>query len=354
VDTNHNGLSDQFEPALGGHPLPLPDHDADGIDDHRDLDSDGDGISDVVESGGVDANADGRQDGADANHDGIVDTVVATAPGGHALPRPDTDGDGTIDALDLDSDNDGISDQLEGRLDSDHDGIPDSLDAPGHLETAVRGVGAIDPLTAAGLLVALGLTLLRRSKLALRTVPAVLAAAVLSHPGAAVAAEPTDEGYYVGLDAGLSRLKPRDRDGGFRVDDSKSIGFRATLGYAWSAHWSAEAFYADGGKAGISSDNPNVGHLGDIDYKMVGVGAEWLPLAAGRDARYFPLVKVGLVRIDNSASSAAIVYDKLHDVGVFFGAGGAMRLGRSWLAQAEVVSYDKDELFVTLGLRKHW
>ena len=52
------------------------------------------------------------------------------------------------DSLDLDSDNDGISDSREGRGDSDHDGIPDSLDAPGHLETAVRGAGAFDPLTA--------------------------------------------------------------------------------------------------------------------------------------------------------------------------------------------------------------
>ena len=354
VDTNHTGLSDPFEPTVGGHALPLPDSDHDGVDNHRDLDSDGDGISDVIESGGVDANGDGRQDGADADHDGISEVAVGTAPGGNALPRPDTDADGISDALDLDSDNDGISDSREGRVDSDRDGIPDSLDAPGHLETAVRGAGAIDPLTVAGLLAALGLVLLRRVKGA-RALPAALAASVLlAQPGAAHAADPTAEGWYVGLDAGFSRLDPRNRDGGFKVDDDQGTGFRVSAGYAWSMHWSAEAFYADGGKAGISSDNPNVGHLGDLEYKMLGVGVEWLPLANGRKAKFFPLVKLGAVQIDNSSSSPAIVYEKLNDVGVYIGGGGGVRLGKSWLAQAEVVSYDQDELFITIGIRKHW
>lgn len=42
----------------------------------------------------------------------------------------DTDGDGIIDSIDLDDDNDGIPDTLEGNglLDKDNDGIPDSLD----------------------------------------------------------------------------------------------------------------------------------------------------------------------------------------------------------------------------------
>jgi hypothetical protein len=84
------------------------------------------------------------------------------------------------------------------------------------------------------------------------------------------------------------------------------------------------------------------------------VGVEWLPLGKGRQAKFFPLVKLGAVQIDNSSSSPAVVYEKLNDVGVYIGGGGGMRLGKSWIAQAEVVSYDKDELFITLGVRKHW
>jgi hypothetical protein len=172
-------------------------------------------------------------------------------------------------------------------------------------------------------------------------------------PGAQ-AAEPVSEGMYVGLDAGLSRLEPRNRDGGYRVDDKQSTGLRFEVGYAWSAHWSAEAFYADGGKAGISSDNPAVGHLGDIDYTMWGVGAEWVPLGAGRAAKFFPLIKLGAVQISNSTNSHQILYKKLNDVGVYIGGGAGLRLGQSWLAQAEVVSYDQDELFFTLGVRKYF
>ena len=41
---------------------------------------------------------------------------------------PDSDGDGVIDALDLDDDNDGILDSVEGTGDSDSDGIIDALD----------------------------------------------------------------------------------------------------------------------------------------------------------------------------------------------------------------------------------
>lgn len=360
VDTNGNGLSDQFESTLGGRTLPLPDSDGDGAGNHRDVDSDGDGTADVIEGGGRDMNGDGRQDGPDADQDGLADSADSTATGGRALPRPDSDGDGTPDGLDEDSDNDGVGDRLEGRGDSDGDGIPDSLDAPGGLQTAVRGTGGFDPLTLLGLAGAFVLLVLRRR--ALHVVPITVIALGGMQPGTASAAEAkrraapeaTQTGFYVGVDAGISRLEPRNPGGGYVVNDESSPGYRALIGYAWSAQWSAEAFYADGGKAGISSDTPAVGHLGDIAYKLSGVGVEWAPVDAGRNARFFPLLKAGAVRIDNSASASQIVYDKVNDVGVYIGGGAGLRLGASWRAQAEIVSYDQDELFMSLGIRKHW
>jgi hypothetical protein len=183
----------------------------------------------------------------------------------------------------------------------------------------------------------------------------VIVAALALAPVAAQAEDlPVSKGLYVSLDAGVSRLQPRNRDGGYEVDDGQSLGLRLSAGYAWSAHWSAEAFYADGGKAGISSDNPSVGHLGDIEYKMAGVGVEWLPLHGGRAAKYFPLVKLGIVQITNSTSSDQILYKKLNDAGLYLGAGAGMRVGDTWIVQGEVVSYDKDELFYTFGFRKHF
>ena len=356
VDVNGNGLSDQFETALGGHALPLPDTDADGTDNHRDLDSDGDGFGDVIESGGADANGDGRQDGSDADHDGLADSADGTLPGGHVLVRPDTDHDGMPDSLDVDSDNDGVSDTREGRGDSDGDGIPDSLDAPGSLQTAVRGAGAFDPLTLLAFMGLIAWVTLRRTgrRAAARVLPIAVAAVVFAQSGTANAADVLRKGWYLGFDTGMSRLEPRNRDGGYKVDDGQSFGYRITAGYAWSQNWSAEAFFADGGKAGISSDNPAVGHLGDIDYKVFGLGLEWMPFDRGINEKWFPLVKFGASHIQNTSSSSQIVYEKLNDVGVYFGGGAGLRFGASWIAQAEVVSYDADELFFTVGIRKHF
>ncbi|HEU5133782.1 MAG TPA: outer membrane beta-barrel protein [Steroidobacteraceae bacterium] len=349
VDVNGNGLSDSFESSLGGRALPLPDNDTDGIDNHRDLDSDGDSLSDVVESGGVDANGNGRQDGSDSDHDGLVDTVDSTT-GGRALARPDTDGDGMNDSLDLDSDNDAILDSREGRGDFDGDGVPDSIDKQGTLQTAVRGAGALDPLSLLGMLAVIGCIALRRT--ARRAAPVVALASLVA--GQAGAADVPGKGWYVGLDTGMSRLEPQNDDGGYKVDDSQSFGYRVTAGYAWNRNWSIEGFFADGGDAGISSDNPGVGHLGDIGYKVFGVGFQWLPFDGGIDEQWFPLLKFGASHIQNNATSSQIVYEKLNDLGVYFGGGAGMRLGQSWVGQAEVVSYDADELFFTVGIRKHF
>ena len=61
----------------------------------------------------------------DVDLDGIADEIDPEI----TLPV-DSDGDGVIDAIDLDDDNDGIPDDVEGNglLDTDGDGIPDSLD----------------------------------------------------------------------------------------------------------------------------------------------------------------------------------------------------------------------------------
>ncbi|MCB1756367.1 MAG: hypothetical protein KDJ38_12640, partial [Gammaproteobacteria bacterium] len=119
-DGDGDGLDDTVQSAL----LAIPDTDADGEPDYRDLDSDSDGISDLVEAGGIDADADGRIDApSDADNDGLDDNLAA-AP----LPVPDTDGDGTVDVLDLDSDGDGISDAIEGLGDTDNDGLANYLD----------------------------------------------------------------------------------------------------------------------------------------------------------------------------------------------------------------------------------
>ncbi|WP_207784919.1 hypothetical protein, partial [Flavobacterium difficile] len=77
-----------------------------------------DGVNDYTENGGSpagDANSDGVADGPDTDGDGIVDTQDNTVGFGdvNANPTADFDGDGLPNYLDLDSDNDGLSDVVE-------------------------------------------------------------------------------------------------------------------------------------------------------------------------------------------------------------------------------------------------
>ena len=113
TDSNLDGINDNF------------DADRDGIINQLDLDSDNDGVPDIIEAGGVDTNGDGRIDGAfvDADNDGLNDVYDPTLSGDALLNR-DSDGDGIPNSKDLDSDNDGISDIWEagGQSIDDHNG----------------------------------------------------------------------------------------------------------------------------------------------------------------------------------------------------------------------------------------
>ncbi|MEM9191569.1 MAG: MYXO-CTERM sorting domain-containing protein [Myxococcota bacterium] len=105
------------------------DRDGDGVANHLDLDADNDGLSDALEGGAVDADGDGAIDGC-------VDTDtngVCDSVDATALPVPNTDGSGAPDFLDLDSDGDGLTDASEsGSGDADRDGRPDGfLDGDG-------------------------------------------------------------------------------------------------------------------------------------------------------------------------------------------------------------------------------
>lgn len=137
VDSNGDGVNDNM------------DKDLDGIPNYLDRDSDNDGITDTIESFGVDADGDGRIDNfSDADNDGLSDNVDGNTSGGNflrfsglGLGAIDTDSDGIPNYLDLDSDNDGIPDIIEiygtdsgnsakisGYMDTDGDGIADEVD----------------------------------------------------------------------------------------------------------------------------------------------------------------------------------------------------------------------------------
>ena len=120
------------------------DIDRDGIPNVLDLDSDNDGIFDIVEAGlgSYDTNGDGlfnNQDAGfqDSDLDGIADIVDVDQTGVVFYPD-DADGDLIYDPYDIDSDQDGIIDLVEGQnsqnfislsgSDQDRDGIDDAFD----------------------------------------------------------------------------------------------------------------------------------------------------------------------------------------------------------------------------------
>ncbi len=111
------------------------DTDMDNGENHIDLDSDNDGVSDLVESG-----ADAALIAADTNYDGTV--TVAEAESILGVGNADIDGDGLMDIFDLDlsSTTEALSVGTVPRqsdasiadikdLDSDEDGIPDTVEA---------------------------------------------------------------------------------------------------------------------------------------------------------------------------------------------------------------------------------
>lgn len=139
-DNDNDGECDVLMPAY--------DIDRDGVPDHYDLDSDNDGIPDLVEAGHgqPDANGDGVIDGAPAafGQNGLYNPIASNPDAQNAVEtysRFNKDGDTVPDHDDLDSDNDGINDVAEagygasdtndnGRIDNGS-GLPPTVDLDG-------------------------------------------------------------------------------------------------------------------------------------------------------------------------------------------------------------------------------
>ena len=150
-DDDNDGVLDVDEDINGDGDFMNDDTDGDGIPNVFDLDSDNDGIVDVIEGGGQDPDGDGiigTGPITDADNDGLDDSVdnynsgapVGEVTNGTPLPLPNTDNDGNglYNVIDIDSDNDGIVDNIEGQAsngftpptgnDQDQDGIDDAYD----------------------------------------------------------------------------------------------------------------------------------------------------------------------------------------------------------------------------------
>lgn len=147
TDVNQNGWDDAYEVIIIAS-----DADLDGVSDYYDLDSDNDGIYDLVESGStaIDANFDGIIDGNQVSFgiNGLSNSLETTTDNGILnYTINNTDGDGLANYVDLDSDNDSCSDVIEagftdGNNDSYLGNIPVTVNANGLVTNAANGYTA--------------------------------------------------------------------------------------------------------------------------------------------------------------------------------------------------------------------
>ncbi|SEC55765.1 hypothetical protein SAMN04489761_3319 [Tenacibaculum sp. MAR_2009_124] len=117
----------------------FPDFDKDGIPNHLDLDSDNDGIYDIVEAGtgSMDTNNDGTIDSitstsGDTDNDGLADSIEAINGQNTGTAARETSA-GTVDYLNADSDDDGCSDANEAYNNRNADGNGDTYYNPSNL-----------------------------------------------------------------------------------------------------------------------------------------------------------------------------------------------------------------------------
>ncbi|MFK5879569.1 MAG: Ig-like domain-containing protein [Flavobacteriaceae bacterium] len=135
VDTNSDGIVDLF------------DFDFDGIPNHFDLDSDNDGIFDIVEATNTALDTD--SDGITNSSVGIngLDNTVENNDTFLALINytiPNTDSTGNANYLDIDADNDGIVDNIEGQATDSYIPPNNTIDSNGIDSAYQTGITPVD------------------------------------------------------------------------------------------------------------------------------------------------------------------------------------------------------------------
>ena len=152
VDANNTGANNS---SVG---LGLINLDGDVVPNFLDLDSDNDGIPDIVEVGAPDVNNNGKVDGfTDVNNDGMHDGYVGVTAllqtgadvnsdgKADSYPNKNFDNDFRPNVYDMDSDADGIVDVIESGLpDADLNGIVDGVIGANGWSTTVSVMPAIN------------------------------------------------------------------------------------------------------------------------------------------------------------------------------------------------------------------
>jgi len=369
---------DGFDDGVAAQGTGVRDTDGDGLPDQTDLDRDGDGVSDLAEAGGKDADGDRRIDvlkdedadhipdgvdvdftgGADVDGDGIDDVADIDFVDGL-----DTDGDGIVDHLDPDADGNGLADAFDDGFGT-NDGAPAFQQASGDIETGIGGSalgcsigvpgtrgGAFDP--SFGLLLGAGLAFVavRRRRRLVR--PVFVAGSALAVGGCSLLGMDSPAGrdsdfdgrVYAGGGVLGSQVEPDVNEGaGVSLDEDRSVGGSLAIGYDISERFSVEGHVASLGEATFDPD-------GDIAYQVGGISGLVYGLGDADDRlvregfSVFGRLGVGTMR--NQADG--VEFERVNDFHLLAGAGVEYGFTNGLALRGEVVAHETDAKYGQLG-----
>ena len=404
IDGNNDGLDDN----MAANPVRERDTDQDGVPDQVDLDSDGDGFSDLIEAGGVDIDNDGIVDVlADSDNDGIPDIADASITRGEDSDQDgiddmfdvtftsgnDADGDGIADQFDPDNDGNGFvgpaDDDGQGNPmqlpDSNGDGTPDvqQSGAVSGVETGLDGSGfgcsvsstspkGPDPLLFLMLFASMvslfwkkirrvvnrpsrntqglrkaGLVAAAVSSLALAGCSSIGLGGLGGFGNAKSGSSTPHKGrFYAGVGGLASMLEPNaDKDDTVSVDETSSFGGSVQLGYDITNRFSIEAHGADLGEATF---NPS----GSVGYQVAGLSALMYGLNneedRGRREGFSVFGRLGGGTMRNQGDG--VRFDRLNDYHLLAGLGLEYGFENGLAVRGEVIAHETDAKYAQLGL----
>ncbi|WP_216597463.1 invasin domain 3-containing protein [Marinagarivorans algicola] len=377
VDDNNDGLADFINTAF----TPI-DSDNDMQPDFRDLDSDNDGLFDLIE-----AMTNRSSENLDKDGDGRIDRILRSGVAANLMTPIDTDKDATPDYRDVDSDGDGFSDTLEG-----NDYYRDLDD--GELTTAVKGSGgSINGIMLIGLFL---LTLLRLyisllglkagrllacvsiKKIGIYGGVIVLSGMLLGQVSNAQESHPASNRYcgtylneytdkpqgflscwYGGLGLGLARIHPEGRANGWATGDNTDTGWHLVVGRHFTPRIFAELKYADLGEAGVDNENPRINAVfpeAAITYKVPSLMAG-LYAFKPRQRGVNVFAKAGVSAISNKAKKGgdSVPFSEVESVQLSIGLGVQYDFKQSpWLVKLEIDSYDRDARYGNISIVRYF
>ncbi len=327
LDSDNDGITDLGESAP----------------DANTVDTNGDGILDTT----VDMDQDGLLD--------IVDPLVQNSSSGTGYIPTDTDGDDLANYQDADSDGDGISDLLEnGDFDSDGIPDYLQNDSGLETAITGSGTGSLGLLSLMLLSVLLALRYRPQSgSLPVVLAACLCVSSIVAEPVVASECNPSNQHvdfacWYLAAGLGLTHVDPQGESNGWHTADDSSHGYKVMLGYHFKPRWFAELAYTDAGKARLDNQNPAITGSPGISYDVLSLYAGyWL---RAPDSRWNLYAKAGMSSIANDVNDNRVNFDKQTSTQLAVGIGAQWRFTTHWFGRLELDSFDRDALYVGLSV----